>query len=672
MFRPLLFLCLLLAVTGLTWWAYAPGLSGAFLFDDFNNLGQLGAYGRVNNLNSLLLYLSSGNADPTGRPLALLTFLIDANDWPADPESFKRTNILLHLLNGLLLVWVLLRLSRKLRIEERHAQAAALLGAALWMLHPFFVSTTLYVVQREAMLPATFTLLAILLWLSGRERLLHRRRGGLPLLFASALACTVLATLCKANGILLPVLLLSMEWTLLRHGNEATADTGRLSDFKRVRLLLLGLPSGIVAAWLLSQTPAILSHGHAGARPWSVAQRLITEPRVLCDYLKLLWFPRANGASIFNDGFSVSRALLHPWTTLPALIAIVALTWLGFALRRRHPAAAFAILFYLAGQLLESTLIPLELYFEHRNYLPALPMFWPLALWLTGTGPLRGLRLALSGLLPLLLLALCHARAGIWGTPLQQALLLARADEDSPRAQANAASYEAATGRPAQAIARLLQAIDKMPSEPQLAINLINAECAAGGVDSRAIKLAEDAFSNNHEQSELVQNWLNGAIDNAALASCRGLDFPAVSKLIAAVEQNPYYSKGPGHRHDILDLHGRMTLAQGDGEAALNAFASSLAAYPTPDGALLQAALLGAAGFPALGARHLEYYKTLTPADRGLHGMPAIHAWLLQRDGYWTTELNRLQNQLLSDAASSQGSESKDPESNRPRKAPSP
>ena len=93
---------------------YKPGLSGTFLFDDYANLPSLGNYGPVDNWTTFTHYITSGAADPTGRPLTLLSFLVDANDWPADPYPFKYTSVLLHLLNGALLTWLLLRLGRAL------------------------------------------------------------------------------------------------------------------------------------------------------------------------------------------------------------------------------------------------------------------------------------------------------------------------------------------------------------------------------------------------------------------------------------------------------------------------------------------------------------------------------------------------------------------------------
>ncbi len=163
-----------------TWIVYVPGLTGGFVFDDFGTLPSLGDYGRVDNWTSFLRYLTSGIADPTGRPLAMLSFLIDADNWPADPASFKRTNVLIHLFNTALLFALLVRLGRLTLTTTAHTRtvAAALLGAAIWALHPLWASTVLYVVQREAMLSGMFILLGLLAYLHGRSLIeLHPARA---------------------------------------------------------------------------------------------------------------------------------------------------------------------------------------------------------------------------------------------------------------------------------------------------------------------------------------------------------------------------------------------------------------------------------------------------------------------------------------------------------------
>jgi hypothetical protein len=646
--KPLLLAAAVLLL-GAAWWCYSPGLSGGFLFDDFNNLDQLGAYGRVDNARTLALYLSSGSADPIGRPLSLLSFLVDARDWPADPGPFKRTNILLHLLNGILLGAVLWRTGRRLKVGELQRGAAAILGAALWTLHPLLVSTTLYVVQREAMLPALFTLLGMLAWMEGSERQLARKPGGLTLLIAGAWGCTAAATLCKANGALLPLLLLTLEWAA--PPAPAGADAPASRRYRVTRALLLGPPSLLLLIWLGSHLPGVLA-GETAGRPWTLGQRLLSEPRVLCDYLLHLWIPQASSASVFNDSFTASSGWLHPWTTLPAVAAILALLGLGVAMRRRSPALAFAIAFYFVGQLLESTVVPLELYFEHRNYLPALPMFWPLALWLTGPGSLKILRQALVVALPLLLALLCHARAVIWGRPYEQALLLAAVSADSPRAEANAAAYEMARGRPDLASQRLRIQAARNPEEVQLALNWVAADCAQGAASPAAYQAALYALAHNRGDSTLVYNWLVNAMTEAKQHACGGLGLPEIAAMVQVAVANPRLSASSSQQALVQQLKGRLSLAQGDGDQALREFNAGLAVFPTPGDALLQAAALGSAGYPAQGLEHLRYFRSLKKEERvSVHDMPSLHLWLLGRLGYWTSELEHMEQQLREDAA---------------------
>ena len=91
---------------------------------------------------------------------------------------------------------------------------------------------------------------------------------------------------------------------------------------------------------------------------------------------------------------------------------------------------------------MKSTVLPLELYFEHRNYLPAMLLFWPLgrALFAGAT------RAALRGVAAIALLALCAVitsqRADLWGKPEQMARLWALQNPASSRAQGTAAEFE--------------------------------------------------------------------------------------------------------------------------------------------------------------------------------------------------------------------------------------
>src|SRR5690554_5740411 len=90
-----------------------PALSGPFLFDDHPNLKALTVLEGDISLRSLIAYLSENAAGPTGRPLSMLTFLLNDIYWPSDPRSFKYTNLLLHVLNGLLVLWLAIGILRQ-------------------------------------------------------------------------------------------------------------------------------------------------------------------------------------------------------------------------------------------------------------------------------------------------------------------------------------------------------------------------------------------------------------------------------------------------------------------------------------------------------------------------------------------------------------------------------
>jgi tetratricopeptide (TPR) repeat protein len=49
----------------------------------------------------------------------------------------------------------------------------------------------------------------------------------------------------------------------------------------------------------------------------------------------------------------------------------------------KRPVVCFAILFYFLNHIIESSIIPLELVFEHRVYLTSLFLFFPIAIWLS-------------------------------------------------------------------------------------------------------------------------------------------------------------------------------------------------------------------------------------------------------------------------------------------------
>jgi len=691
----------LVTILALAWWAYHPGLSGDFLFDDFANLPALGATGPVDNWATFWRYITSGDADPTGRPLTLLTFLIDARNWPASPYPFKVTNVILHLLNGALLAWVLWWVGVVLRagrsrvtygpvipghpegvnpesvsapfktdsgfrptagpgmtrdsstapgkaLDRRGIALAALFGAGAWLLHPLFVSATLYIVQREAMLPATFMLIGMLGWMASREALArsHVKRA-LAGMAVSAWLCTALAVLSKANGALLPLLLLLVEWIVL--ARRPLPDAMAQRRHRRAVTVFLIAPSAVVVAYLLFLLLGA-THGASAVRGWTVGQRLLTEPRVMTDYLRVLFIPHAHSSGLFNDAFPASTGWLHPASTILCVMLILALIGAGFALRKKHPAIALALLFYFAAQLMESGWIPLELYYEHRNYLPAMLLFWPIGIGLTRPGLLRGARIACATGLLLALAVLTWQRANLWGDGFRQAQIWAAINPESPRAQTNAALYDLAHDRPRLAAARLQLALTRHPGSVQIPVNLVTAECRLGSVDPDILAAARHAMAHTGGGGTVSFHWFNQALGMVRAGNCRGLDFAVLQSMLDAARSNPHWRKRPGLQQDLDHLQGELDLAAGKPAQALAAFDRALAVWPRPEVALQQAAYLGSHGFPREGLQHLDYSATLPPGPKPGFGMPRIHAWVLREQGWWRNETARLRTTLESDA----------------------
>ena len=112
--------------------AYFPGLSGPFMLDDYSSLARLGDFDGVRNWETFKAFVFGGTSGPTGRPLSLLTFLIDGTNWPTDAAPFKRTNLIIHLLNGAVIGLLIAMVLQAMQYDRGAARWIALVSAAIW------------------------------------------------------------------------------------------------------------------------------------------------------------------------------------------------------------------------------------------------------------------------------------------------------------------------------------------------------------------------------------------------------------------------------------------------------------------------------------------------------------------------------------------------------------
>jgi hypothetical protein len=415
---------------------YWPGLHGPLVFDDAQNLAPL--TGWLQGTMGWASVVFGNESGLFGRPLSMASFLLNVLLLGPDIWGFKLVNVLLHLCNGVL---VFALFNGFLRCNGAKCEPLPKtnwlpwLGASIWLLHPLLVSTVLYVVQRMAILSAMFTLMAMLAYLQGRIALAEgRSRNAWLLLLMGVPIATLLATLSKENGILAPAFCGVIELTLF----QPRPDSRRQWQSTTFILATLVVPALVAVGLALTQSNLIV--GDYANRPFTLIQRLLTQPRVLWDYVGSLVLPYGPRLGLYHDDYIISRGLLEPPATLLALLAWGCLIAAALGMRRRIPGFALGVGVFLVGQALESSVFPLLMYFEHRNYLPTVGAIWALvSLIAYATQALKHRmhhsRAVFGGsaVAVLLVLALATAaRAGVWQS---QETILAQGLQYHPRSR---------------------------------------------------------------------------------------------------------------------------------------------------------------------------------------------------------------------------------------------
>lgn len=411
---------------------FSLGLRGGFVLDDGhtivdNTFIQLTTLDR----DALLDAAASFHAGGGIRPLSMLTFGLDYwRHGSLDAPTFKATNLLIHALTTVLMAVFVRRLLLLAGWAPQRAALCALLAALIWAVHPLQVSSVLYVVQRMQTLATLFVLISLWSYLRLRQAQIEGRSGwAFGVLGAVS---WVLALASKEDAILLPVYTLLLELTVLRL-RAASAD--RTRGLRNTYLALTVAGTAVLLFWAL---PHYWSNEAYGARDFNSIERLLTQGRVLMMYLGQILLPLPSHMPFNYDRLAVSRSLLEPATTLPALLAVLAMLAWAVLWRTRRPVFACGVLLFFAGHLLTSTIIPVELAFEHRNHFPLIGVLLALADlavmgWQRFTPRPRWPATAVAVIVALVVVA-GGVRAHAWGEPVRFARHMVDISPDSPRA----------------------------------------------------------------------------------------------------------------------------------------------------------------------------------------------------------------------------------------------
>ena len=304
------------------------------------------------------------------RPISCLTFALNWYFGKNHVTGYHIVNITIHFITASILFLTISNLFNSPNLKstrEENQYFISLLTAVLWAASPIQTQAVTYIVQRMTLLACMFYILGIYFYIKARTGTSLSIR---MIFYAGCAAAFLLGLGSKENTITLPAALLLVEMIFFQN----------LGHKKQKIILLSGL--AIVAGLIFFLGIQLFTNGNTLAflsgyeiRSYSPLERLLTEFRVVIFYLSQIFYPDSNRLSIAHD-ITISTSIFSPWTTFPSILVVLFLIIFSLTQVSKRPILAFGILFYFLNHLIESTILPLEIIFEHRNYLPSLFLFF--------------------------------------------------------------------------------------------------------------------------------------------------------------------------------------------------------------------------------------------------------------------------------------------------------
>ena len=359
---------------------YSNSFHSSWQFDDFQNI--------INNPKVTISDLSPESlsnamhaafrggrydSDRPYRPLPMLSFALNYYLGGDQVLGYHIVNLAIHILTALVLFFFIRLIFSTPALKgtsRKTAYNTALLASLCWAIHPIQIQAVTYIVQRMASMAALFYILGMLSFIKAR---LPGRGGGRLLYALGVPVCFVLSMGCKQNAATFPLAIGMVELIFF----VVPVTRGRALAKKLVII-------ATVSVFILGIAAVLLLQGKGGGlfdtyelRSFTLWERVLTEFRILCMYLYQIVYPSVSQYSIDHE-IMLSTDLFHPWTTLTAVGFISFLVAWGIAGIGKRPLVSFALLFFFLNHGIESGIIPLELVFEHRNYLPSFFLFLPI------------------------------------------------------------------------------------------------------------------------------------------------------------------------------------------------------------------------------------------------------------------------------------------------------
>ncbi len=305
------------------------------------------------------------------RPLAYFSLAINYYLGGTNVFGYHVVNFIIHYLAAVFLFLFVFNMLKTPVLREKYKHIAypvALLATLFWSMNPIQVSSVTYIVQRMSSMAGLFYVMSMFFYLKGRTT---RYPQSVYFYVLSGLA-GLAAVLSKENAVMLPVAIMLLDLFFIQ---GITKESIR----KLIKFIIFPLMVILIAGLIYTGGFSGLVSGYE-IRDFTLMQRLLTEPRVIIFYISLLFFPLTSRLALLYD-VDISRSLIEPWTTMPAIILILLAVGFSIFFAKRHTLISFCIIFFFLNHLIEASFLNLELIYEHRNYIPSMLIFLPAALF---------------------------------------------------------------------------------------------------------------------------------------------------------------------------------------------------------------------------------------------------------------------------------------------------
>jgi len=363
--RPYAVIPLLLFLIAIS---YANTLYSPFVLDDIHSFIEE-PYVYVHDFSYQSFVKLSKTFFGPARIIPLATFSMNHYMAKGQMPIYHITNIIIHLLVTLTVYWftkTLLetRVGRK-ALQGIPAVYFCLFVAALWALNPVQTNAVTYIVQRMTSISTLFYLASLTFYMKGRLAAVVKSRVSNYLLSAVMALC---AFFSKENSYILPAAILLVEWVFISP-DMIRKVLGKIKWYHWVVIILLA----VILLPIMEKIWIDYQQGYKH-RPFNLNERLLTEARIVVHYISLLAFPLP-GRMNFDYDFPLSTSVVSPASTLAALLLLAGLLIYAFQRRKYYPLISFGVLWFFLNLFVESTVIPLELVFEHRLYLASVGFY---------------------------------------------------------------------------------------------------------------------------------------------------------------------------------------------------------------------------------------------------------------------------------------------------------